>query len=140
MDYEQKYKAALEWMQGMYGGLHGKTKEEAEKYFPELKEPKDEWIRKWLIRYFEQKSDNNVIFADISLRDILAWLEKQVEKPQGKTALEAIMEEKSPTESLGISPEKYEEIVNECIYGEAIPEFKVGDWVVDKEDDDKEAL
>lgn len=35
MDYEQKYKAALEWMQGMYGGLHGKTKEEAEKYFPE---------------------------------------------------------------------------------------------------------
>lgn len=77
MDYEQKYKAALEWMQGMYGGLHGKTKEEAEKYFPELKESKDEWIRKWLIRYFEQKSDNNVIFADISLRDILAWLEKQ---------------------------------------------------------------
>jgi len=75
--YEQKYKAALEWMQGMYGGLHGKTKEEAEHFFPELKESKDEWIRKWLIRYFEQKSDNNVIFADISLRDILAWLDKQ---------------------------------------------------------------
>lgn len=75
--YEQKYKEALGWMKSLYGGLHGKTKEEAEKYFPELKESKDEWIRKWLIRYFEQKSDNNVIFADISLRDVLYWLEKQ---------------------------------------------------------------
>ena len=28
MDYEQKYKAALEWMRGMYDGFHGKTKEE----------------------------------------------------------------------------------------------------------------
>ena len=42
MDYEKKYKEALGWMQGMYGGLHGKTKEEAEKYFPELKESEDE--------------------------------------------------------------------------------------------------
>jgi hypothetical protein len=26
MDYEKKYKAALEWMRGMYDGFHGKTK------------------------------------------------------------------------------------------------------------------
>ena len=31
MDYEQKYKEAVEWMRGMYDGLHGKTKKEAEK-------------------------------------------------------------------------------------------------------------
>ena len=48
--------------------------------FPELAESEDERIMKWLIRYFEQKSDNNVIFADISLRDIIAWLDKQGEQ------------------------------------------------------------
>lgn len=32
MDYEQKYKEALGWMKSLYGGLHGKTKEEAEKF------------------------------------------------------------------------------------------------------------
>ena len=46
MNYEQKYKAALNWMASLYGGLHGKTKEEAETYFPELKESEDERIRK----------------------------------------------------------------------------------------------
>ena len=43
------------------------------------------------------------------------------------------IEEKSPVESLGISPEKYEEISNECIYGEekyvdvVEPKFHEGD-------------
>ena len=52
-----------------------------------------------------------------------------------KQGRQSLIEEKSPAESLGISPEKYEEIVNECIYGEekptnkAEPKFKVGDWV-----------
>ena len=38
------------------------------------------------------------------------WLEKQGDKPQGKTALEAV-KEISPAESLGISQEKYEDEV-----------------------------
>ena len=42
MNYEQKYKEALGWMQSLYKGLHGATKEEAEHYFPELKESEDE--------------------------------------------------------------------------------------------------
>lgn len=73
-------------------------------------------------------------FGKVDIDKNIAWLEKLGYKPQGKTALEAIMEEKSPAESLGISPEKYEEIVNECIYGESVdkvvPKFKIGDWVV----------
>ena len=81
--YEQKYKEALEWMQGMYGGLHGKTKEEAEKYFPELRESEDEKIRKALIENFKWfcgdfpkttkwgKDDNLLV------KDIITWLEKQ---------------------------------------------------------------
>ena len=44
---------------------------------------------------------------------------------------------KSAEESLGISSEEYNDIVNECLYGESNssdkeePKFKVGDWVVD---------
>lgn len=77
--YEQKYKAALEWMQGMYGGLHGKTKKEAEKYFPELAESEDEKIRKSLIEYFGEQcdmSDWNGVYG----YQVLAWLEKQATK------------------------------------------------------------
>lgn len=54
-----------------------------------------------------------------------------------KKELKKFIEEKSPAESLGISQEKYEEIVNECIYGEekstdkVEPKFHEGEWVVD---------
>jgi hypothetical protein len=48
MNYEEKYKNALGWMRSLYDGLHGKTREEAERYFPELKD-EDERIRKVLI-------------------------------------------------------------------------------------------
>lgn len=75
-NYEEKYKAALGWMQSLYGGLHGVTKEEAEKYFPELKEPNDERIRKALIEYFGEQcdmSDWNGVYG----YQVLAWLEKQ---------------------------------------------------------------
>jgi len=116
VSYEKKYKEALGWMKSLYGGLHGKTKEEAEKYFPELAESEDERIRKAIITFFESEDDNTT-YALVPKKDILAWLEKQGEKPQGKSALDAIMEEKSPVESLGISPKEYEEMVNECIYG-----------------------
>ena len=44
-NYEQKYKAALGWMQCLYNGLHGKTKEEAVRFFPELKESEGEKIK-----------------------------------------------------------------------------------------------
>ena len=50
-----------------------------------------------------------------------------------------IIEMKSPEESLGISSKEYNEIVNECLYGESKtadktePMFKVGDWLVQNE-------
>ena len=46
------------------------------------------------------------------------------------------IEMKSPEESLGVSSKEYNEIVNECLYGEqkstdkVEPKFKIGDWVV----------
>ena len=72
MDYEKKYKEALGWMRSLYDGLHGKTKEEAELYFPELKEPEDERIRKSLIDML--KNDEKCYLKEI------AWLEKQSQK------------------------------------------------------------
>lgn len=94
-NYEQKYKAALGWMQCLYNGLHGKTKEEAVRFFPELKESEGEKIKKLLKHYLEvrrcQTKDNEEY---INCNHFLAWLEKQGEKLQGKTALEAIKEEK----------------------------------------------
>lgn len=73
IDYEKKYKEALEWMKSLYNGLHGATKEEAEKYFPELKESEDEKIRKALVRFHKSTIDVDGIKGE----DILAWLEKQ---------------------------------------------------------------
>ena len=77
-NYEQKYKAALGWMQGLYNGLHGKTKEEAERFFPELKESEDEKIKELLKHYLEvrrcQTKDNEEY---INCNHFLAWLEKQ---------------------------------------------------------------
>lgn len=89
MNYEKKYKKALEWMQSLYSGLHGATKEDAEHYFPELKESEDERIRNFLIDFIKvctwtEKKDQGWP----SREDCLAWLEKQGEnKPTDEVEL-----------------------------------------------------
>jgi len=77
MNYEEKYKSALKWMQSLYSGLHGATKEDAEKYFPELKESKDERIRKTLIAFFRDWERTKSHCWNVNVTDIIAWLEKQ---------------------------------------------------------------
>ena len=86
MDYEKKYKAALGWMKSLYGGLHGKTKEEAEHFFPELKESKDEMIREKLIEFFKAWGKRVSHCWGLSIPDILAWLEKQGEPKLASSA------------------------------------------------------
>ena len=105
--------------------------------FPELAESEDERVRKALIDYLDDanKADENPLQSyGIHTDKAIAWLEKLGYKQQGKTALETIMEEKSPVETLGISPEEYEEMVNECIYSESVdkvePKFHAGDWII----------
>lgn len=89
--YEQKYKAALEWMQGMYGGLHGKTKEEAEKYFPELQESEDEKVKR-IIHSISNKISFHLhdIFTEEEFQCFdawsNAWLEKQGEQNLASSA------------------------------------------------------
>lgn len=75
MNYEQKYKEALEWMRSVYDGLHGATKEDAEHYFPELKENEDERIRQEIRNFIWEYPDK------LPERDKwLTWFEKQGEQ------------------------------------------------------------
>ena len=80
MDYEQKYKAALEWMRGMYDGLHGKTKEESEKYFPELQDSEDERMKKAIMHILYENYTDAAVIEGVEIAEIVAWLEKQGEK------------------------------------------------------------
>ena len=91
-DYKIAYNNALKWMSGLYPGLHGKTKEEAELYFPELKNLESEKIKKELIDFCK---DNN-------FKKWTEWLNNL----------------KTPEESLEISSETYNDIVNACLFGD----------------------
>ena len=126
MDYEKAYKDALERARKLYRGavilqLEQDIKD-YEEIFPELADSEDEKIRKKLICFVEnwKNRDYNSSFDDFPIFTsnsdecdrILAWLEKQGEKPQGKSALEAIKKEKVDNAN------KVES------------KFKVGDWIV----------
>lgn len=85
MNYEKKYKEALGWMQSLYNGLHGATKEDAEHYFPELKKSEDEIVISALksgIKFLESEYKIEGL-GGLYFKKILAWLEKQCE-PQDK--------------------------------------------------------
>lgn len=87
MDYEKKYNEALNWMRDLYPSLYGATKEDAEHYFPELRESEDERIRKELKEAFEAY-DIESRWNGIPIRSIFAWLEKQKEQKPTQTNAE----------------------------------------------------
>ena len=78
MNYEEKYKEALEDMRVIYPNLKGDAKLAVEHAFPELAESEDERIRKELIKYHKQQFENNRD-QEVGLfhKDALAYLEKQ---------------------------------------------------------------
>ena len=82
MDYEKKYKDALERAKSMIDDLRKGEDilavSNLETMFPELKESEDERIRKALIRFHKSSIDIDGIKGE----DILAWLEKQGKKPK----------------------------------------------------------
>ncbi len=80
---EEKAKAydeALKWMREFYPGLHGATKEDAERYFSELRESEDERIRRTLVEYFGPEVQLDFI-RGVPIQKIRDWLEKQEQKP-----------------------------------------------------------
>lgn len=58
--------------------------------FPELAESEDERIRKSIIYALR----NGGFYNNDKMDEAIAWLEKQGEKPQGKTALDVLNEKK----------------------------------------------
>ena len=122
MDYEKKYNEALNWMRELYPGLHGATKEDAEHYFPELRESEDERIRKWLADYFSSIKKTVWIHRDITCEQILGWLEKQKEPTTEELYAEAGTTEKEYIANTmkmvrAMRETKKEQKPNYCHYG-----------------------
>lgn len=88
MNYEKKYKEALANMQELYNSMKYMSSTDAlhttialEKAFPELKESKDERIRKAIIKALSKKVARDVILLqNIEISEALAYLEKQGEQ------------------------------------------------------------
>ena len=101
-NYGQKYYEALERARKLQENSNGMIlKKWLWNIFPELKESEDERIRKELIEFVKSRGGFKQEYID--------WLEKQGEKPQGKSALDEIKEE------------------------EVEPKFHEGDWLVNNE-------
>ena len=106
MDYKVKYEQALERCKKEFNFnnltySHEEIKQRLERVFPELKENRDEEIRKMLIermeRLYEWAIAKNAVQAIKDSADAITWLKKQGEQ--------------KPTDKVE-------------------PKFKVGDWVV----------
>ena len=83
MDYEKKYKEALErtksWVKGEHPEYFRETQKAAEFIFPELKESEDEKIRKEIKELVMQPTWKTE--KEFNRRkELIAWLEKQVEQ------------------------------------------------------------
>lgn len=76
MDYEKKYKEALEDMRVIYPNLKGDAKLAVEHAFPELRESEDERIRKELINFLRSPFIKENL-TDEKVAPWLAYLEKQ---------------------------------------------------------------
>lgn len=97
-----------------------------ERIFPELKEDDNERIRKNCIHFLELQKQYHA--ATFEIEECIDWLKKQgKQKPT--------IEMKSAEESLGISSEEYNKIIDKLIYDEqkhtdkVEPKFKVGDRI-----------
>ncbi len=82
MDYEKKYNEALEWARKVMQGKVGFVLDDVLELFPELKESKDDKIRKWLICTLKSLNNSPVQIdgAYEMMLPAIAWLEKKGEK------------------------------------------------------------
>lgn len=135
MDYEKKYKEALE---------RAKKGECLENVFPELKESEDEKIRKALIELVKYNGGCLQLldkpFNDVSMDIMLDWLEKQ-SKRKSVISDDALRE---GIAHFGITQyqidnwlKKYVDVEKQSeqkLFDNIKPKFKVGDWCIDNED------
>ena len=74
MDYEKKYNEAFAWIRDIYPTLTGAAKEDAQHYFPELRESEDERIINQLIALVN--STGEVLLIPTNKEELVAWLNK----------------------------------------------------------------
>lgn len=79
MDYEKKYKEALEDMRVIYPNLKGDAKLAVEHAFPELRESEDERIRKLLVEKISNLACGCFISQE-QKQKFIHYLEKQKEQ------------------------------------------------------------
>lgn len=81
MNYEQRYKEALDEAKAIHKIIKKDLKPIIEQIFPELKESEHEKIRKELIDYIKKKSENSCSPTPPknTLINWITWLEKQTE-------------------------------------------------------------
>ena len=130
MDYEKKYKEALEVAKRKLcfdkaGMVDSFTPNDIYEMFPELKESEDEKIRQELIAIYSVGARGNMKTGDIPDKDIVAWLEKQGENHDDKYNITEI-KSKHADGKLG---EMIKEIKST---NKAEPKFHEGDWICDK--------
>ena len=92
MDYEKKYKEAQGWIEKIYPTLQHEQQMEAEAFFPELKESENEKIRQAIHIYLDWLDGRKDCQpkGDYTIKDMIAWLEKQGEqKPKRMILAEA---------------------------------------------------
>ena len=81
MNYEEKYKEALERAKRLHSEPTGETERiVCEQIFPELAESEDERIRKWCISHFKAAvlvTKNNAEYQEYLNNKVIPWLEKQ---------------------------------------------------------------
>lgn len=76
-NYEKKYFDALNWMIALYPSLKGSVKEDAEHFFPELKESKEERIKKAIMHILTENYTDAAVIEGVEIAEIVAWLEEQ---------------------------------------------------------------
>ena len=126
MDYEKKYKDALErarvWKEK--SGMPKDKQGILDDIFPELKESEDEKIRKSILELVKQSSE---ILDKQNQNNMIAWLEKQGEQ-------------KVPINDFNSKDWYVSEVdgkIHDMTYNptdKVEPKFKVGDWIVNNED------
>lgn len=99
---------AIEVVKEAMPTLWKETKDAIQTLIPELKESEDERIRSCICLALTDVDEQRFTDFGVTLKDCLAYLEKQKKQ---KLIISA-------EESLGISPEEYNKIVDECIFGE----------------------
>lgn len=93
----QAYDKAIKEASIAYKDEDKHLKATLERIFPELKESEDDEMIKWIIDDIRYNMDNEPLNNSEykkKAEKAIAWLEKQGEKPQGKSAREALNEEK----------------------------------------------